>query len=363
MAEQEQDSGEKEFQASEQKLKQAREDGNVPQSKETNALAVVIGIICAAFMLKAGSGTALFGYMAPFYEHVDAYSTDIFASGGQMTMSLMGRILLQLLPMLLVISGIVLAVLILTRAFSFSAKKIKPEFKKISPVENLKKKYGAKGLLDFAKDMAKMLVAGCIATVFLFHFAREYYGSVALYTENLAGFTFDQVIQVIALFAVFQFGLAVVDFPIQWRLHADKQKMTREELKKETKQSEGDPAVKQSRRQKAQEITKGDMLQNVKSSTVVIVNPEHYAVALTWDPESEMAPIVVAKGVDSLAAKIREIAKAHDVPIYRDPPITRSIYRSVDIDQEIKPEHFAAVAAALQFVGRASQGQSQRDKP
>jgi len=355
MSDQEQDSGEKEFQASEQKLKKAREDGNIPQSKETNALAVILGLIYSAAILNSNSGSMLFGYLAQLFQNLDSYSTDIFSSGGQMTTSLMARVFLQLLPMLLGISGFVLVVLILTRAFTFSLKKIKPDVKKISPIENLKKKYGPKGLLDFAKDTAKMLIAGGIATLFLFHFAREYYGSTALQTENLAGFTFDQVIKVISLFALFQFALALIDFPLQWQLHANKQKMTREELKKETKQSEGDPAVKQSRRQRGQEIAKGDMLQNVKSSTVVVVNPEHYAVALTWDPESEKAPIVVAKGIDSLAAKIREVAKAHDVPIYRDPPITRSIYRSVEIDQEIKPEHFAAIAAAIQFVGRVTQ--------
>jgi flagellar biosynthetic protein FlhB len=354
MAEQEEDSGEKEFQASEQKLKQARDDGNIPQSKETNAFAVIIGLICAAAMLKTGSGTMLFGYLAQFFVNADGYSTDIFSSGGKMTLSLMSRIVLQLLPMLALLASFVLVTLIITRSFTVSAKKIKPELKKISPVENFMKKYGPRGLLDFAKDMTKMLVAGAIATVFLFGFAQNYYGSTALNTENLAGFTFDQVIRVIGLFAMFQFALALVDFPMQWQMHANRQKMTREELKKENKQSEGDPAVKQSRRQRAQEISRGDMLQSVKSSTVVIVNPEHYAVALIWDPGSEKAPIVVAKGIDSLAAKIREIAAAHDVPIYRDPPITRSIYRSVEIDQEIKPEHFAAVAAAIQFVGRVS---------
>lgn len=355
MSDQEQDSGEKEFQASEQKLKQARDDGNIPQSKETNAFAVIIGLVCAAALLKSGSGSMLFGYLSGLFQNIDGYSADIFASGGRMTISLMMRVLLQLIPMFAVLAVFVLLTLIITRSFSISAKKIKPELKKISPVENFKKKYGPRGLFEFSKDMAKMLVAGLIAILFLFHFAREYYGSAALRTENLAGFTFDQVISVILLFAGFQFVLAVVDFPVQWQMHANRQKMTREEVKKENKQSEGDPAVKQSRRQRAQEISKGDMLENVKSSTVVIVNPEHYAVALRWDSDSDMAPIVVAKGIDSLAAKIREIAKANDVPIYRDPPITRSIYRSVDVDQEIKPEHFAAVAAAIQFVNRVSQ--------
>ena len=354
MADQE-DSGEKEFQASEQKLQRAREEGNIPQSKETNALAVVIGLICAGFILKAGTGMMLFGYLAQFFENADAYSDDMFKSNGTMTLSLVLRFLLQLLPMVGALAGFVLLIIIITRSFTVSAKKIKPELKKISPSENFKKKYGPKGLLDFVKDMTKMLVAGVIATMFLLNFAREYYGSSALQSQNLAGFTFDQVISVIFLFALFQFALALVDFPMQWQMHANRQKMTREEVKKEHKQSEGDPAVKQSRRQRAQEIASGDMLQKVETSTVVMVNPEHYAVALVWDPASDKAPIVVAKGIDSLAAKIREIAKAHDVPIYRDPPITRSIYRSVDIDQEIKPEHFAAVAAAIQFIGRVAQ--------
>jgi len=358
MADQE-DSGEKEFQASEQKLQKAREEGNIPQSKETNAFAVILGLICSAAMLKAGAGTMLFGYLSQMYRNLDLYAADVFFSGGHMTTSLMVRIAFQIVPLFLVMSGFVFLILIITRSFTFSVKKIAPDIKKLSPIDNFKKKYGRKGLLDFAKDTAKMLIAGGIATAVLFRFARENYGSTALQAESLSSFTFDQVINVIILFAVFQFVLALIDFPMQWQLHANKQKMTREEVKKEVKQSEGDAAVKQSRRQRGQEIAKGDMLQNVKASTVVVVNPEHYAVALTWDAASEKAPIVVAKGIDSLAAKIREVAKAHDVPIYRDPPITRAIYRTVDIDQEIRPEHFAAIAAAIQFVGKAAQNKGE----
>jgi flagellar biosynthetic protein FlhB len=94
------------------------------------------------------------------------------------------------------------------------------------------------------------------------------------------------------------------------------------------------------------------MLQNVKDATVIMVNPEHYAVALKWDPNGEQAPVCLAKGTDHLAAKIREVAMAHGVPIYRDPPATRSIYALVEVNEEIKREHFAAVAAAIQYVDR-----------
>ena len=116
------------------------------------------------------------------------------------------------------------------------------------------------------------------------------------------------------------------------------------------KQSEGDPQLKQSRRQAATKISKGQMLQNVKTATVVMVNPTHYAVALRWNPDDNLAPVCVAKGMDHLAAKIRELAVENNIPIFRDPPSTRSIYKLVDIDEEIQPEHFAAVAAAINFV-------------
>ena len=116
----------------------------------------------------------------------------------------------------------------------------------------------------------------------------------------------------------------------------------------------GDPMLKQQRRAKAQKISKGEMMKAVETSTVVMVNPTHYAVALKWDPDSGQAPIVVAKGVDHIAARIREIAIAHKVPIYRDPPSTRAIFASVELDEEIHPEHFAAVAAAIQYVDRVT---------
>ena len=189
-----------------------------------------------------------------------------------------------------------------------------------------------------------MLFAGFIAALYMLQFARNYYGSSMIQEGQIAAFTSYQVVMLVLYFALFQFFLAAIDFPLQWRLHADKLKMTREEMKKETKQSEGDPHLKQQRRQRGADIAKQGMLDAVKTATVVMVNPEHYAVALKWDQTSDRAPVVVAKGVDHIAARIREVAKEHNVPIYRDPPSTRSIYKLVEIDEEIQQIHFAAVA-------------------
>lgn len=354
MADENQDSGEKEFDASEQKRRQARQDGDVPQSKEVNGFTAILGIMAAAALLNVFAGKLIFERFSSMLYNADGFAADVFTSGGHQSRAWLSGVLLQVLPLFVVMGALVLIGLFITQSFSISMKKIKPDMKKLSPADNIKKKYGPRGLLDFLRDTLKMLFAGLIAAVYLFQFAQHYFASSALQKGQFATFTFTQVMWLVLAFALFQFVLAAIDLPIQHRMYANKLKMTREEMKKENKESEGDPYFKQSRREKASKISRGEMLQNVKSATVIMVNPEHYAVALKWEPESQKAPVVVAKGVDHLAAKIREVAIANSVPIYRDPPSTRSIYRLVEIDQEIHPEHFAAVAAAIQFVDRVT---------
>lgn len=356
MAEQDQDSGEKEFEATEQRLREARQEGNVPQSKEANAFALILGILIAALILDAVVGPRLFDDFSRMLYHGDAFAADIFEGDGGATWSWLGTVMLALSPILLVMAVLVLAGLIIQRSISFSAKKILPDMKKINPVDNIKNKYGTKGITDFLKDTVKMLFAGGLGTLFLIQFTRDYYGSSSVDTADFYQFTFSQVLRLILYFFAFQFVLAALDLPLQWRIHSNKLRMSREDMKKELKQSEGDPHMRQQRREKATKISRGQMLQNVKTATVVMVNPTHYSVALKWDPDSKLAPVCVAKGTDHLAMKIRELAIENNVPIYSDPPATRSIYAMVEVDEEIQPEHFAAVAAAIQFVDRLRNG-------
>ncbi|MEM9670141.1 MAG: EscU/YscU/HrcU family type III secretion system export apparatus switch protein [Pseudomonadota bacterium] len=349
----EQDDATKEFEASERKRQQARQDGDIVQSKETTGFVVIIGMVLAAIALDAYVGQEIFNRLASLLYHADSFSLSTFSSSGGDVKKYAAEIFLFGLSLLALISLLVLAFLVATQGIAVSMKKIKPDMKKISPTENLKKKYGARGLLDFFRDALKMLVAGVIAYILLYGFAEKYYSSSAISSEGLGAFTFFQIMQILGIFAVFQALLAAFDFPIQRQLYLNKLRMTREEVKRESKESEGDPMLKQSRREKASKITQNDMLKRVEDATVIVVNPEHYAVALKWVPEDGGAPIVVAKGVDFLAQKIKEVAKTHSVPIYRDPPCARSMYSVLDIDDEIRPEHFAAVAAAIQFIERA----------
>ena len=355
MAEEQDQSGEKEFDATDERLRQAREDGDVPISKEANAAGLIIGIGLAVMVFLTISSRAMSdGFTSMFY-HADRYAADIFNDQGSQTRKVLADLMLSLAPMFAVLAASVILVLILQQAIAFSSKKIQPDMKKINPIENIKNKYGAKGLLDFLKDAAKMIFAGLIAAYFMIFFASEFYAGSAMGRDQLLEFTLSQILKLILYFAAFQIALALLDVPLQRYLHANRLKMTREEVKKEMKQSEGDPHLKQQRRERGTQITRGDMLKNVESATVIMVNPEHYAVALKWDPEGDKAPICVAKGVDHLAAKIREVAQAHHVPIYRDPPTARSLYRLVEVDEEIRQEHFAAVAAAIQYVDRVRQ--------
>jgi flagellar biosynthesis protein FlhB len=350
MAEQDTDSGEKEFDATETKRQQAREEGNVSQSKEANAFALIAGTLGAGIVLQGVIGNSVFNMFSAFIYHVDGYANDVFESGGEQTKTWISGALVQFSLLFLILATVVLVSLVIQRAISFSFKKIQVDMKKISPAENLKKRYGARGLTDFLKDTVKLGFAGIIAVTFLYQLAEDYYASSAIELGHFATFTFSQALKLIMWFLGFQLLLAVLDLPLQRRLHENKLKMSREEMKKEIKQSEGDPQLKQSRRQAASRISRGQMLQDVKTATVVMVNPTHYAVALRWNPDDNLAPVCVAKGMDHLAAKIREIAVENNVPIFSDPPATRSIYKLVEVDAEILPEHFAAVAAALNFV-------------
>ncbi len=352
MAAERPDSSEKEFEATEQRLQQARQEGNVAQSKELNGFALTLGMLLSALVFQVFVGSALFERFSGMLTHSDAYAYDLFESDGRSTRDWALSVILAVSPVLIILGAVVMCALAIQQAIAFSTKKVTPDIKKISPVHNLRQRYGPRGLLDFLKDGVKLVFACCLGFLFLLQFVEEYYASAGAGRGNFHAFTFDQTLRLIIYFCAFQLSLAIIDWPLQRRLHANELKMTREEMKREMKQNEGDPYLKQVRRDKGAKISRSQMLTNVKTATVVITNPEHYAVALRWDPDSGRAPVCVAKGVDELAARIRDVATENGIPLYRDPPTARSLHRIVDIDEEIRPEHFAAVAAAIQFVER-----------
>ena len=165
----------------------------------------------------------------------------------------------------------------------------------------------------------------------------------------ISSILFREMIFFVGLITAVAALIAAIDLP--WRLHQHKNKlkMTHQEVKEENKETEGDPAMKSVRRQRAEEMAANRMMSDVPTANVVIVNPTHFAVAIKWEDDRKSAPICVAKGVDEIAARIRETASVSGVPIKSDPPTARSIYSVVEIGEEIRREHYAAVAAALHY--------------
>ncbi|WP_338014606.1 EscU/YscU/HrcU family type III secretion system export apparatus switch protein [Rhodophyticola sp. CCM32] len=224
-----------------------------------------------------------------------------------------------------------------------------PKLSRISPLSNAKNKLGAGGLFEFAKSSAKLVIYSVLLAAFLW--ARSDQILSAIYASD--GQIMLALCQLVMAFLAFVFLIALlvgaVDYLWQYAEHQRKNRMSRQEVMDETRQSEGDPHLKQQRRQRGYDLAMNQMLRDVPGADVVVVNPTHYAVALKWDRGRGTVPICVAKGVDEIAGRIREIAAENGVPVFHDPPTARALHAVIDIGAPIAPDHFRAVAAAIRF--------------
>ena len=232
----------------------------------------------------------------------------------------------------------------------FSPDKIKPDFKKVSPMQGWKRLFGADALFQFAKSTIKLIAIAIVVWLTFKPHARELETLVALPPSALLPLARELLV---ALFgAVLAFLLLGAAFDWFWQRHRwmTRMKMSREELKEDYKSTEGDPHVKAKLEQIRMEKSRKRMMQAVPTATVVIMNPTHYAVALKYEPGETPAPVCVAKGVDAVALRIRDLARESGVEVLEDPPLARALYAAVDIDQTIPRQHFEAVATVIGFI-------------
>lgn len=340
-----QDKDQKQFEPTEQRLQRAREQGDIPRSTELNVAAMYAGAwlafgIGAAFAVKAWLSMAARIMGADGWPIGGVF--DMAASLGHFAS--VAITLLAAVPMIFI-----LVALIAQRGLIFTPKKLAFDFGRINPVKNAGQKFGSSGLVTFAISVGKSVLV-CLGGVYLFRSLFGLLENAAFSggTSWVAGLSF--VLQrafflALAVSVVF----AVVD--IAWKRfdHLRKNRMTRQEVQDEHKDSEGDPHMKAARRQRAIDLAMSQMLQDVETADVIIVNPTHYAVALKWHRGSGRAPVCVAKGVDEVAARIRARGSDHGVPIWSDPPSARAIHATVKLGEEIRQDHFAPVAAAIRF--------------
>jgi flagellar biosynthetic protein FlhB len=231
----------------------------------------------------------------------------------------------------------------------WSTQPLTPEFSKISPAAGLKRLFGKQSAVNFAKGLFKLALLGTVMAMILWPERLRLEAMVHLDPTVLLGVSFSMVQHLMASVVALLALVAIADYAFQYRQWYERHKMSLQEVKEEYKQSEGDPHIKGRIRQLRQAKMRKRMMAAVPKASVIITNPTHYSIALAYE-RGMSAPICVAKGADNLAFKIREIARAHDIPIVENVPLARSLYATVDIDEEIPTEHYQAVAEIIGYV-------------
>lgn len=350
MSGEEEDGADKSFEPTPEKLRKARERGDIARSTDLSVAASYAGFLLAASVLGAASigdlGTSLMVLLdrperlAPLF-----FDGSARAPVGGLLAATAGAIA----PWFLLPALAVLVAILAQRGLVFAPTKIAPKASRLSIVSNAKNKFGRSGLFEFFKSFVKLLLyAGCLG-LYLNMRAPEILASAGtdsrIAVAMLGAFCVEFLLPVLAIAAC----IGGIDAVWQHLEHRRKNRMTRKEITDETRDAEGDPHMKQQRRQRGQEIASGQMIAAVPQADVVIVNPTHYAVALKWSREPGSAPECVAKGVDEIAAAIRGAAAESGVPIHHDPPTARALHATTELGEEIPETLYAAVAAAIRF--------------
>ncbi|EAR50730.1 flagellar biosynthetic protein FlhB [Oceanicola granulosus HTCC2516] len=350
------DGADKSFEPTQKKLDDARRKGDLPRSADLTTAAAYAGFLLAALALGGGVVDGMGSLLRALVERADALSAEMFAGGaaprsGAVILAAAGA----LAPILLGPAAAALVAVIAQRGLVFAPSKLAPKLSRISPLSTAKQKFGRTGLFEFAKSFAKLTIYSITLGLFLSARLPDIVGTIGMAPAIIAGELLRLMLDLLLVVVLIAAAIGALDLLFQRADHLRKNRMSRKEVTDEMKQSEGDPAMKQQRRQKAVAIATTQMMADVPTADVVIVNPTHYAVALKWDRGSPGAPVCVAKGVDAIAARIRELALEHVIPLHSDPPTARALFAETEIGAEIHPDHYRAVAAAIRFAERLQQ--------
>ena len=350
----EQDNSQKTEDPTQKRLEEARKKGDVAKSQDVPiwfVLLAIAGIMSAAVPLS----TMIAAPLVKLLDHPHAFH---LADGG--AQKLMYSLLMALFVPLTVIFSVISVAAALGHFIQhrplWTMEKVKPDLSKLSPGKGLGRMFGAQGWVNLLKSAMKMAAIGAAMvyavapemTAITESGALEAGGLLAM-TQSIAGRLLLAAVVVVGL-------IAAIDFLWQRWSFMQRMKMSRRDVREETKQSEGDPHIKAKLRQIRMERSRKRMLANVAKATVVINNPTHYSVALRYLPETDAAPMCMAKGVDEVALRIREKAKEHNIPMVENVALARALFASAEIDQPVPREHFEAVAKVIGFVMNTAKG-------
>ncbi len=343
------DGAERSHEASPQKLEEARRKGEFPKSQDLSTWATYLGALLCLMMLAPFVAGRMVNLGGTLLQDADVLSRPLRDGTPGRAGAVLAASMFDLLLFIAPAAVLVLAMLAAQQAFVVAPTKIAPKLSRISILANAKNKFGPTGLFEFVKSAVKMLIFCGLLAWFLTRHADRIVAAAAEDPRAIPSLLPQMLAEFLIGVVLVSGTIAAVDYLWQRHSHLVKNRMTRQETVDEHKQAEGDPYMRAKRRQRAQEIALNQMLRDVPDATVIVVNPTHYAVALRWSPLDPSPPVCLAKGVDTMAARIREVATQAGVPIFSDPPTARALYAGVEIGDPIDREHFAAVAVAVRF--------------
>lgn len=351
----EDDDSQKTEEPTSKRLSDAREKGQVARSQEVShwfmilALALVVGVFSESLMRDFG------GLLRPFLEQPHRMPLD-----NGVLQQMLGGTALDILR----ISAIPLAIILLAGLLAgtiqngviVTTEQIKPKLSNIGFKKGFKKMFSSRALADFLKGMLKLAIVGAVVAIVIWPDRNMVLDMPSMEVQDLLAMVRLEAVKVVVAVLAVMTIVTLIDVIYQRHQHHKELRMTKQQVKDEHKQSEGDPMIKGRLRQIRAERARKRMMAAVPEADVVITNPTHFAVALKYDQSTMAAPQLLAKGVDNIAFKIREVAEENDIPVVENPPVARALHASVEIDQEIPPEHYKAVAEIIGYVMKLKRG-------
>jgi len=356
------DDSQKTEEPTQRRLDDAREKGDVAKSQEIPGWFILAtGLALLSFIFPAMARTMM-ADLQVFFAEPHNFAIDPNAMMGVLQSTAWEVAAVVGLPVLfLAVAGF--AGHYVQQGMLYTTEKIKPKLSKLNPIDGFKRNFGPQGLANFLKGIGKMALVAMAAFVVLYPKREMLAGLPALDISAVLGIVRQAAIELLLAALVVYAIIAGLDYLFQRQSFMKRNRMSRREIKDELKQSEGDPMVRAKLRQIRQERAQRRMMTKVPDATVVVTNPTHYAIALYYEQGETPAPICVAKGVDAVALRIREVAGENSVPIVEDPPLARALFATAELDEEIPTEHFQAVAKVIGYVLSLAQGRRARYRP
>lgn len=349
MAEEQQEQSQKTEEPTQKRLQDALKKGQVVTSREVNNFFILLALTFLIILIAPDLMTDIKSRLSDYIwkaHNIDLDDRSFLINMRALLLALLGDFLLTIM---LVIGAIVAANAVQNR-FVLTLEPIKPKLEKISVIKGLGRMFSRRSLVEFLKGILKIIIVGAVVVIAIYPFKEtmrllpsESITDILTYISTMTG-------RIMIGVCAIMFLIAIMDFMYQKFEHIQQLKMTKQEVKDEYKQQEGDPQIKQKLRQIRRERLSRQMMAAVPEADVVITNPTHYAVALKYDSASMNAPKLVAKGMDKVAERIKDIAYENKIMVMRNPPLTRLLYDNVQLDEEIPLEYYKAVAEIIGYV-------------